>query len=149
MASRSPVAFRTTAGPGSNYDTHALAAMAEALRRDPGALGLISGIGMHMTSHSAVVLSTTPGPFPPAGPAPALDQPTVPVTTDAVGAARVVTFSTVYSREGPQWTALICDLPDGSRCYARLEEAPDDETDLAGEQVTLAPGPRGATLARL
>ena len=53
-------------GPGSNYDTHALAAMAETLRRDPGALGLISGIGMHMTSHSAVVLSTTPGPFPPA-----------------------------------------------------------------------------------
>ncbi len=29
-------------GPGSNYSTHALAAMAEALRRDPGSLGLVS-----------------------------------------------------------------------------------------------------------
>ncbi len=139
-------------GPGSNYDTHALAAMAEALRRDPGALGLVSGIGMHLTSHSAVVLTTTPGPFPPGpgpSPAPAPDPATVPVTTDAAGGARVVTFSTVHSRQGPEWTALICDLPDGSRCYARLEEAPDDDVDLAGRSVTLAAGPRGATLARL
>ena len=32
-------------GPGSNYTTHALAAMAEALRADPGSLGLVCGVG--------------------------------------------------------------------------------------------------------
>ncbi len=142
-------------GPGSNYDTHALAAMAETLRRDPGSRGLISGIGMHMTSHSAVVLSTTPGPPSPTGPFsagrpdPTPDPSTVPVVTDASGEARVVAFSTVHSRQGPEWTALMCDLPDGSRCYARLEEPPDDDVDLAGRSVTLAPGSRRSTLATL
>ena len=72
-------------GPGSNYDTHALAAMAETLRADPGALGLISGIGMHMTSHSAVVLSTSPRALRPGAPAPTADRPTVPVVTGADG----------------------------------------------------------------
>ena len=101
-----------------------------------------------MTSHSAVVLSTTPGPFSP-GPAPAPGSHTVPVATDATGGAKVVASSTVYSREGPEWTALICDLPDGARCYARLEEPPDDdELELVGESVTVAPGSRGATVAR-
>ncbi|MGO8873100.1 MAG: acetyl-CoA synthetase [Acidimicrobiales bacterium] len=126
-------------GPGSNYTTHALAAMAEVLRRDPGSLGLVSGIGMHMAGHAASLWSTRPGTFTAAEPPGPL--PTVPVAHEADGAARIATFSTVHNREGPEWTALICDLPDGSRCYARLEDPPDDD-DLAGEAVTLAAGPR-------
>ncbi len=39
-------------GPGSNYMTHSLAAMAQRLREDPGAYGLASGVGMHMTKHA-------------------------------------------------------------------------------------------------
>jgi acetyl-CoA C-acetyltransferase len=132
-------------GPGSNYSTHALAAMAEALRRDPGALGLVSGIGMHMTSHSASLWSTRPGTYVPSGPSDEL--PTVPVTGDADGPARVVTFSTVHSRQGPESTALICDLPDGSRAYARLDEPAPDDLDLVDQTVTLTPGDKGATIA--
>jgi acetyl-CoA C-acetyltransferase len=139
-------------GPGSNYDTHALAAMVERLRQDPGALGLVSGIGMHMTSHSAVTLSTRPGRShlddPSGSVAPAAELPaTVPVVSDATGPARVVAFSTVHSRQGPEWTALICDLPDGTRCYAKLEQPPADDEDLAGQTVTLAAGARHATVA--
>ena len=130
-------------GPGSNYSTHALAAMAEALRADPGSAGLVSGIGMHMTSHSASVWSTRPGSYVPAAPAAAL--PSVPVTTEAEGPATVVTFSTTYSRQGPESTALICDLPDGSRTYARLDEPVPADTDLVGQPVTLSPGDTGAT----
>ncbi len=48
----------------------------------------------------------------------------MPVASDAAGPAEVITYSTVHSREGPDWTALICDLPEGARCYARLEETP-------------------------
>ena len=58
-------------------------------------------------------------PAAPPGPA-RVQGPTVPVTSGAEGPATVVTFSTTYGREGPEWTALICDLPDGSRAYARL-----------------------------
>ena len=134
-------------GPGSNYSTHALAAMAEALRREPGALGLVSGIGMHMTSHSASLWSTRPGAYAPAVPAGPL--PTVPVTGEADGPARVVTFSTVHSRQGPESTALICDLPDGSRSYARLDEPAPSDLDLVDRAVTLVPGDKGATIAHL
>ena len=58
-----------------------------------------------------------------------------------------VTFSTVYGRQGPEWTALICDLPDGSRSYARLDEPAPADLDLVDLTVTLAPGDKGATIA--
>ncbi|MGA2836132.1 MAG: acetyl-CoA synthetase [Acidimicrobiales bacterium] len=136
-------------GPGSNYATHALAAMVEALRGDPGARGLVTGVGMHMTSHAATVWSATPPPSPPTGPsAPSPVADGVPVTAGAEGPATVATFSTTYGREGPEWTALICDLPDGSRCYARLDEPAGAEDELAGEPVTLEAGRRGVSTAR-
>ena len=65
----------------------------------------------------------------------------------AAHTGQVITFSTAHSRQGPDWTALICDLPDGSRCYARLDEPLAEDVDLVGAPVTLAPGTRGATVA--
>ena len=47
-------------GPGSNYMTHSLAAMAETLRADPGSCGIVSGVGMHMQKHAYGVWSTKP-----------------------------------------------------------------------------------------
>ncbi|MGA8723938.1 MAG: hypothetical protein WB565_02755 [Acidimicrobiales bacterium] len=134
-------------GPGSNYTTHAMAAMTEVLRADPGAFGMVSGVSMHMAGHAASLWSTTPGPAPARETAATHDA--LPVTAHPEGPARVATFSTTYGREGPEWTALICDLPDGSRCYARLEEAVPDGIDLAGEEVTLVAGEKGANTARL
>ena len=48
-------------GPGSNYVTHALAAMVETLRTEPGSFGITSGVGMHMQKHAYGVWSTDPG----------------------------------------------------------------------------------------
>ena len=45
-------------GPGSNYMTHSLAAMAETLRPGPRLLRLVSGVGMHMQKHAYGVWST-------------------------------------------------------------------------------------------
>ncbi len=132
-------------GPGSNYSTHAMAAMTEVLRQDPDSFGLVSGVGMHMTSHSAAVLSARPGPSTPAagGALPTIDPlPTVPLAHPADGSARVIAYSTVYSREGPEWTALIAELPDGARTYARLEEPVLAEEDLADRPVTVTTGER-------
>jgi acetyl-CoA C-acetyltransferase len=133
-------------GPGSNYSTHALAAMVEALRRDPGSLGLVSGIGMHMTTHSAALLSTQPGPV--TATVAGDDGPTVPLAASPEGPARVLAWSTNHGREGPQWTATICELADGSRCYARIEEPLPDGVDLAGRTVSVATGDNGVTTAR-
>jgi acetyl-CoA C-acetyltransferase len=135
-------------GPGSNYGNHALAAMVEGLRADPGSLGLVTGIGMHMTTHAAALLSTQPGP----GPAPSSvsddEGATVPLADSADGPARVLAWSTTYGRQGPEWTATICELSDGSRCYARIEEPVPDGVDLAGCTVSVATGDRGVTTAR-
>ncbi len=134
-------------GPGSDYGTHALAAMTDVLRADPGSLGLVTGVGMHMTHHGAALWSTRPGDLVlPTEPEP---LPQTTVVHGAEGPARIVTYSTVYDRSGPEWTALICDLPDGTRCYARLEDPPAADDDVLGATVTLVPGPRRVHTATL
>jgi acetyl-CoA C-acetyltransferase len=52
-------------GAGSDYLTHSIAQMARVLREDPGALGLVSGVGMHMTKHVFGVYSSEPAPVVP------------------------------------------------------------------------------------
>ena len=137
-------------GPGSSYMTHSMAAMTERLRADPGSFGLVSGVGMHMTKHVYGLWSTEPGPFTPpdldrlAGQVRA-DQELVAVTDTAEGDATVTTFSVLHGRDGsPEWAALVCDLPDGTRCYARLEDpaalAEAERADLVGRTVTLTTG---------
>ena len=54
-------------GPASGYLTHSIAALVERLRDDPGAAGIVSGVGMHMTKHVFGVYSGTPGPVAPPG----------------------------------------------------------------------------------
>ena len=134
-------------GPGSNYTTHALAAMVEVLRGDPDSSGLVTGIGMHMTSHAAALLSARPGPVRVA--APSGVPATVPMATGPDGPARVVAWSTNYGRQGPEWTAVIGELADGSRCYARLDDPPSEDVDLADETVTVTTGDDRVTSARL
>jgi acetyl-CoA C-acetyltransferase len=131
-------------GPGSNYVTHSLVAMAETLRRDPGSYGLVSGVGMHMQRHAYSLWSTTPGPLTPPGSA-AGPAATTPIVESAEGQATVATYSVLHGRDGdPTSALLICDLPEGGRCYgsldggaAALEEAETNE--LVGRAVTLTP----------
>ena len=136
-------------GPGSNYMTHAMAAMAEALRADPDAFGVVSGVGMHMQKHAYGVWSTTPGlPDDEAArsrsPA-AAEEPVPIVSSPERGEATVATYSVVHGRDGePERALLVCDLPEGGRCYALLDggeptlvEAEEDE--LIGRRVTLTP----------
>ena len=47
-------------GPGNNYTTHGIAAMVTALRADPGAVGLVTGLGWYATKHAVGVLASRP-----------------------------------------------------------------------------------------
>ncbi|MGI8793003.1 MAG: acetyl-CoA acetyltransferase, partial [Acidimicrobiales bacterium] len=47
-------------GPGNNYVTHSIAAMAERLRANPGDLGLVNANGWYATKHSVGVYATAP-----------------------------------------------------------------------------------------
>jgi acetyl-CoA C-acetyltransferase len=133
-------------GPGSNYMTHSLAAMAERLRGDPGSYGVVSGVGMHMQKHAYGVWSTDAGVgvVPDPSPYVATEGP-VPIVGSPSGDATVATYSVLHGRDGePERALLICDLPEGGRCYALLEggagalaEAETDE--LVGRRVMLTP----------
>ena len=144
-------------GPGSNYMTHSIAAMAERLRSDPGACGLVSGVGMHMCKHVAAVWSTTPGAAEVAGPGGLQSQvdatlELAPILETAEGTATVAAYSVLHGRDGePEWGALVCDLPGGARCYARLHDrdalVEAEQTELVGRPVRLADAGAGVNLA--
>jgi acetyl-CoA C-acetyltransferase len=126
--------------------THSLAAMAETLRADPGSFGLTSGVGMHMQKHSYGVWSTAPGARAP-GPTTATVPGSGPsrIVEAPEGRAIVATYSVLHGRDGtPASALLVCDLPEGGRCYARLDGGPDvlaraESVELIGRGVTLTP----------
>ena len=127
-------------GPASGYLTHSIAAMVERLRNDPGALGLVSGVGMHMTKHVFGCYSTTPGTLTP--PDPVATTAAAEVVASYEGDATVASYSVVHGREGgPEWALLVCDLPGGRRTYARSDDvdacAEAERAELVGTQVRL------------
>jgi acetyl-CoA C-acetyltransferase len=127
-------------GPASGYLTHSIAAMTERLRADPGALGMVSGVGMHMTKHVFGLYSTTPGPLAP--PAAVAAPDAVPVVDEHDGPAVVAAYSVVHDRDGsPGHALLVCDLPGGSRAYARTADpemcSRAERVELVGETVVL------------
>jgi acetyl-CoA C-acetyltransferase len=104
-------------GPASGYLTHSIAAMVERLRNDEASLGLVSGVGMHMTKHAFGVYSNRPGVLSP--PEASAAPEVVPVVPGHDGDATVAAYSVVHDRDGsPARLLLVCDLPAGTRTYA-------------------------------
>lgn len=137
-------------GPASNYMGHSIAAMVDRLRGDPGALGMVSGVGMHMTKHTWAVYGgevggTAPQPPDEAAVQAGLDA-TAPreITDVAAGPARVAAYSVVHGRDGgAQWGLAVVDLPDGTRAYGRCEDedllARWEAEEWVGRDVELRP----------
>ncbi|MEY2407118.1 MAG: acetyl-CoA C-acetyltransferase [Acidimicrobiaceae bacterium] len=146
-------------GAGSDYLTHSIATMVDVLRNDPGAVGLCSGVGMHLTKHVYAAYSTSPGSGPVAPPdragvQAALDaRPVKAIRDTAAGPATVATYTVLHGRDGsPDWGLAVCDLPDGDRCYAKvldgdlLDEI--ERVEWVGAPVELVPGEAGVNLVR-
>ena len=135
-------------GPASNYLTHSVAAMVETLRADPGAVGLVSGVGMHMTKHAFATYSTVPGRIVPpdtdALQAQLDSEDRVVIFESYPGPATVAAYSVVHGRDGvPEWGLCVCDLPGGGRCYAKIVDpsvlADAERRELVGAEVELVP----------
>lgn len=118
-------------GPGSGYMLHSTAAMVEKLRQDPGAFGMVSGVGMHMTKHAfGVYRSARPDEEVVARLAAltAVTDPPSPAPGKTIqdvysGDAEVAAYTVVHAKGGePEWALAVCDLPDGRRGYARVED---------------------------
>jgi acetyl-CoA C-acetyltransferase len=136
-------------GAGSNYLSHSIVSMAHVLRDNPGDLGMVSGVGMHMTKHVYGVYGTEPGPVQPP------DEHRIQSGLDAGakraiadrhdGSATVVTYSVVHGRDGsPAWGLVVCDIDDSTRCYARVDDPgllqEMERSEWVGSEVALSAG---------
>jgi acetyl-CoA C-acetyltransferase len=118
-------------GPGSNYATHAIAAMADRLRAEPGSLGLVHALGWILTKHAVALYSTEPPPrgWRRAG-GPALQAavdalPRPEVVPEADGPGTIETYTVVHRRDGGVGRGIaIGRLADGRRFVARLPSDP-------------------------
>jgi acetyl-CoA C-acetyltransferase len=135
-------------GPASNYMGHAIATMAQTLRADPGAFGLVSGVGMHMTKHVYGLYSSEPGPVTPP------DAPEIQARLDAhplsrivvshEGDATVAAYCVAHGRDGaPEQAVLVCDVGAGARTYANITDADTlalaEREEVVGRSVRLTP----------
>ena len=132
-------------GPGNNYVTHAIAAMVQRLRDDPGTLGLTTAVGWYLTKHAVGLFGTDPpaAPFTAVNAQAAVDgTPRRATATGVAGAATGEACSIVYDRDGaPTVAAITALLDDGRRAVASsgdpaLLAALDDEP-LAGRALRL------------
>ncbi len=146
-------------GAGSNYLLHSIAAMVDVLRGDPGTLGLVSGVGMHMTKHVFGLYSSEP---PASGRTSVPDRAGVQVRLDAEhpptaivehheGTATVASYTVAHGRDGsPEWGLVLADVP-GGRAYARVEDGDLlvalEAEEWVGREVDLAGAPEGVNLA--
>lgn len=144
-------------GPGNNYSTHAIAALAQTLREDPGALGLITGVGFYLSKHSLGLYGTDPGPVRGGGPETAdlpegtdvsdaggfyladpqravFALPQCAPDADAEGEVVVETYSVWCDRTGvPERAVVACRTPEDRRAWANVTD-PDHLAMLVTEE---------------
>ncbi len=134
-------------GAGSDYMTHSIATMVSVLRGDPGALGMVSGVGMHLTKHVFALYSTAPGRVAvpdAAGVQATLDaRPAKTIRDTYAGPAAVATYTVAHGRDGAaEWGLAVCDLPGGERAYAKVLDpgllAEMEAVEWVGTEIEMA-----------
>jgi len=112
-------------GPGSNYTTHAVAAMLERLRAHPG-VGLCTGNGWYLTKHSASVFGSEPRTVPsdPRGAiSKAVGSDPLQIATDCSARGRVEAYTVLYDRDGaPKRGIVLGRLETGERFVANTPQ---------------------------
>jgi acetyl-CoA C-acetyltransferase len=111
-------------GPGSNYTTHAVAAMLERVRSRPGSVGLCTGNGWYLTKHSATLFGSEPRPVRPSDAGPkAVGAEPLAVANACSGRGRVDAYTVLYDREGgPRRGIVLGRLDSGERFVANTPQ---------------------------
>lgn len=118
-------------GPGNNYTSHGIATVADRLRRQPGAVGLATGLGWYATKHAIGLYASRPPDhqgrdgFRWEHVQTAVDAlPRCPVDEAASGAVRVETYTVTIARDGlPELGIVACRTPGGARTWANVTDA--------------------------
>lgn len=129
-------------GPANDYPTHAIAAMVEGCRQDPGSIGMVSALGWYVTKHSIGLYSTTP----PERGFMRVDAASTQAALDVLpgrqpagaysGPATVEATAVVFEREGGPAVAIMSTItPDGRRALANTRDTAvmQDMTEKAWE----------------
>jgi acetyl-CoA C-acetyltransferase len=141
-------------GAGSNYVLHSIATMLDVLRDDPGSVGMVTGVGMHMTKHVFGLYSTVP---PPRGrvrpPTPIPAMPTTTIVDRHTGPATIASYTVAHGRDGrADWGLVIADISETTRAYGRVEDRDllksMEEEEWVGRDVDLESSPGGVNLVR-
>jgi acetyl-CoA C-acetyltransferase len=114
-------------GPGNNYATHGIVAVARELREaEPGTSGLATALGWYATKHALGLYANEP----PRRPYALVDAPPAPVEKRTVAEpgdaeATAETCTLIYDREAnPTYGILFALLDDGSRAVVK-SDSPD------------------------
>jgi len=112
-------------GPFNSYVLHSTASMIERLRAEPGARGLVTGVGGFFTKLAFSVLSSAPPPDGYRHEDVPRDEcvPRRVYHESYVGPARVETYALHYSDGTPEALTIACLTPDGGRTWAVSDEA--------------------------
>ena len=114
-------------GPDNNYSMHAIATMADKLRADPTARGLVVANGGYLSKHSAAVYSCqAPAAWQPisssVAQAEAKADTGIKVDETASGAATIETYAAIVSKGTPADGFVVARMAaDGARVMARRE----------------------------
>ena len=114
-------------GPGNNYTSHGIAAVAAKLR-ESGRFGYASGNGGLLSKHSIGIYGNTPPEraFTLADTSKeqeAIAASALPVALEAEGEARVVAGTIVYGRDGaPAAAPIFAERSDGQRICAKASD---------------------------
>jgi acetyl-CoA C-acetyltransferase len=139
--------MRFAGGPWNNYPMHALAALVDRLRADPGARGVLSANGGYITKLAVGAFSTEPpaSGFRQESPQATLDaEPRREVELEPDGAATIETYTVMHDRTGEPTEGIVaCTMPDGRRAWGLVHDddavAAMTREEVIGRRVTLRP----------
>lgn len=117
-------------GPGNNYTSHGIAALVERLRRQPGSVGLATGLGWYATKHAVGVYASRPPEheghdgFRWRDVQEEVDRlPQCRVDAAATGEVNVETYTVTFDRQGtPERGIVACRTPEGARAWANVTD---------------------------
>ncbi|WP_454165448.1 acetyl-CoA acetyltransferase [Gordonia iterans] len=144
-------------GPGNNYSMHGIAEIVQRVRRDPGALGLVTANGGVLSKFSVGIYSTEPAPWRPSTSSrlqAELDRrERIPLCRYADGPAVIETFTVADPGGDSRMGLVIGRTPDGARFLSTVERGDDALFDLlcgdddpVGAQVFARSSAKGNTV---
>jgi acetyl-CoA C-acetyltransferase len=135
-------------GPVNNFVLQALVRMAQVLRNDRGALGLVTAVSGILTKQGVSLWSSEPGgaPF-------AHDDATAETEREtegselaqgAEGSGTIASYTVLYEGGAPKRAVLLCDLDDDRRTLVLSDDAALVATattdELCGRALRIGPG---------